>query len=57
VSDQKIYKEGLSWANFKAHVGYESMSDDVKFSKRLLIAWRELIVKTKLNSEGSFKKI
>jgi hypothetical protein len=57
----KIYKkEGLSWANFEVpyYVGYESMSDDVvKFSNAVTYNLEGAeIVKTKLNSEGSFKK-
>jgi hypothetical protein len=57
----KIYKkEGLSWANFEVpyYVGYESMSDDVvKFSNACTYNLEGAeIVKTKLNSEGSFKK-
>jgi hypothetical protein len=57
----KVYKkEGLSWANFEVpyYVGYESMSDDVvKFSNACTYNLEGAeIVKTKLNSEGSFKK-
>jgi hypothetical protein len=57
----KIYKkEGLRWANFEVpyYVGYENMSDDVvRFSDAITYNLEGLdIVKTKLNSEGSFKK-
>ncbi|TDW45839.1 transglutaminase superfamily protein [Flavobacterium sp. 270] len=56
----KIYKkEGLSWANQKVsyYVGYENLNDDsVKFSDAVTYNLENgAIVKTKLNSEGSFK--
>jgi hypothetical protein len=59
-SELKYIKEGLSWANFEVpyYVGYESMSDDVvKFSNAVTYNLEDEIVKTKLNSEGSFKKM
>jgi hypothetical protein len=57
----KIYKkEGLSWANFEVpyYVGYEDMNDEsVKFSNVVTYNIEDgTVVKTKLNSEGSFKK-
>lgn len=57
----KIYKkEGLKWANFEVpyYVGYENYGDDVvKFSSAVTYNLVDgLIVKTKLNNEGSFKK-
>jgi hypothetical protein len=57
----KIYKkEGLSWANFEVpyYVGYENIGDDiVRFSDAITYNLEGRgIVKTKLNSEGSFKK-
>ena len=57
----KIYKkEGLSWANFEVpyYVGYEDMKDEsVKFSNCTTYNLENgNIVKTKLNSEGNFKK-
>ena len=57
----KIYKkEGLSWANFEVpyYVGYEDMKDEsVKFSSCATYNLENgNIVKTKLNSEGNFKK-
>jgi hypothetical protein len=57
----KIYKkEGLSWANFQVpyYVGYEDMKDEsVKFSNCVTYNLENgNIVKTKLNSEGNFKK-
>jgi hypothetical protein len=57
----KIYKkEGLSWANQKVsyYVGYENLNDDsVKFSDAVTYNLENgAIVKTKLNSEGNFKK-
>lgn len=57
----KIYKkEGLSWANFEVpyYVGYEEMKDEsVKFSNCVTYNLESgSIVKTKLNSEGTFKK-
>ncbi|MBG6112095.1 hypothetical protein IWX84_002991 [Flavobacterium sp. CG_9.10] len=57
----KIYKkEGLNWSNFVVpyYVGYEDMNDDiVKFSNGVTYNLENgAIVKTKLNSEGSFKK-
>lgn len=56
----KIYKkEGLSWANQNVsyYVGYENMGDDVvNFSNAATYNLENgEIVKTKLNSEGSFK--
>ncbi|MBF4465856.1 DUF3857 domain-containing protein [Flavobacterium sp. LC2016-12] len=56
----KIYKkEGLSWANQKVsyYIGYENLSDDiVKFSNAATYNLENgEIVKTRLNSEGSFK--
>jgi transglutaminase-like putative cysteine protease len=57
----KIYKkEGLSWANFEVpyYIGYEEMKDEsVKFSNCVTYNLENgNIVKTKLNSEGNFKK-
>jgi len=57
----KIYKkEGLKWADFKVpyYVGYEELSNDrVKFSNAVTYNLDQgKIVKTKLNSEGTFKK-
>jgi hypothetical protein len=57
----KIYKkEGYDWANFTVpyYVGYENYSDDiVKFSNAATYNLENgSVVKTKLNSEGSFKK-
>ncbi|WP_298221572.1 DUF3857 domain-containing protein [Flavobacterium sp.] len=57
----KIYKkEGLSWANFKVpyYVAYENLPDEaVKFSNGTTYNLENgAIVKTKLNSEGNFKK-
>nr|WP_315214980.1 DUF3857 domain-containing protein [uncultured Flavobacterium sp.] len=57
----KIYKkEGLSWANFEVpyYVGYEDMNKDmVKFSNGVTYNLENgTVVKTKLNSEGSFKE-
>lgn len=57
----KIYKkEGLNWANFKVpyYVGYDNRNDDtVKFSNGITYNLENgEIVKTKLSSEGSFKK-
>jgi hypothetical protein len=57
----KIYKkEGYDWANFTLpyYVGYENYNDDtVKFSNAVTYNLENgAIVKTKLNSEGSFKK-
>lgn len=57
----KIYKkEGLSWANFKLpyYIGYENMDKDVvKFSDAVTNNLEnDKIIKTKLNSEGSFKE-
>jgi hypothetical protein len=57
----KIYKkEGYDWANFALpyYVGYENYNDDtVKFSNAVTYNLENgAIVKTKLNSEGSFKK-
>ena len=57
----KIYKkEGSDWANFTLpyYVGYENYNDDVvKFSNAATYNLENgSIVKTKLNSEGSFKK-
>ncbi|PJJ10723.1 uncharacterized protein DUF3857 [Flavobacterium sp. 1] len=57
----KIYKkEGYDWANFTVpyYVGYENYSDDVvTFSNAVTYNLvNGAIVKTKLNSEGSFKK-
>ncbi|SHL22960.1 DUF3857 domain-containing protein [Flavobacterium saccharophilum] len=56
----KIYKkEGLKWANQEVsyYVGYENLNDDtVKFSNAATYNLENgEIVKTKLNSEGSFK--
>lgn len=56
----KIYKkEGLSWANFEVpyYVGYEnSIDDSVRFSDVVTYNLENgVVVKTKLNSEGSFK--
>ncbi|OXA82449.1 protein of unknown function [Flavobacterium aquidurense] len=56
----KIYKkEGLKWANQKVsyYVGYENLNDDtVNFSNAATYNLENgEIVKTKLNSEGSFK--
>ncbi|WP_166924710.1 DUF3857 and transglutaminase domain-containing protein [Flavobacterium poyangense] len=56
----KIYKkEGLSWANQRVsyYVGYENLKDDkVAFSKAVTYNLENgAIVKTKLDSEGSFK--
>ncbi|MCP2027938.1 transglutaminase-like putative cysteine protease [Flavobacterium sp. HSC-32F16] len=56
----KIYKpEGLSWANQKVsyYAGYENLNDDsVNFSNAVTYNLEKgSIVKTKLNSEGSFK--
>ncbi|MES2575156.1 MAG: DUF3857 domain-containing protein [Bacteroidota bacterium] len=56
----KIYKpEGLSWANQKVsyYVGYENLNDDtVRFSNSVTYNLEDgVIVKTKLNSEGTFK--
>jgi hypothetical protein len=57
----KIYKkEGLSWANFEVpyYVGYDDLKDEtVKFSNCVTYNLENgTIVKTKLNSEGTFKK-
>lgn len=57
----KIYKkEGLKWANHQVHyyVGYENYNDDVvNFSKAITYNLENgIIVKTKLDNEGSFKK-
>ena len=57
----KIYKkEGSDWANFTLpyYVGYEHYNDDVvKFSNAATYNFENgSVVKTKLNSEGSFKK-
>ena len=57
----KIYKsDGLKWANFKVpyYVGYENLTDDrIKFSNGVTYNLENGgIVKTKLNSEGTFKK-
>jgi hypothetical protein len=57
----KIYKkEGYDWANFSVpyYVGYENYSDDVvAFSNAVTYNLvNGAIVKTKLNSEGTFKK-
>ena len=57
----KIYKkEGYDWANFTVpyYVGYENYKDDnVTFSSAVTYNLvNGSIVKTKLNSEGSFKK-
>lgn len=57
----KIYKkEGYDWANFMVpyYVGYENYNDDtVAFSSAATYNLvNGSIVKTKLNSEGSFKK-
>jgi hypothetical protein len=56
----KIYKkEGLSWANFEVpyYVGYENSNDDsVRFSDAVTYNLENgAVVRTKLNSEGSFK--
>ncbi|PBJ06605.1 DUF3857 domain-containing protein [Flavobacterium sp. ACN6] len=56
----KIYKpEGLKWANQEVsyYVGYENLNDDsVKFSNAVTYNLENgAVVKTKLNSEGSFK--
>jgi len=56
----KIYKkEGLSWANQTAYyyVGYENVNDDkVRFSSAVTYNLEDgKIVKTKLESEGTFK--
>jgi len=57
----KIYKkEGLSWANQKVnfYIGYESLNDDrVDFSDAITYNLENgKIIKTKLESEGTFKK-
>ncbi|REG96324.1 DUF3857 domain-containing protein [Flavobacterium aquicola] len=57
----KIYKkEGYDWANFTVpyYVGYENYNDDVvAFSNAVTYnVVNGTIVKTKLNSEGTFKK-
>ncbi len=57
----KIYKkEGLSWANFEIpyYVGYENLNDEsLKFSNGVTYNLENnVVVKTKLNNEGSFKK-
>ena len=57
----KIYKkEGLGWGNYKVpyYVGYEKLNNDVlKFSNGITYNLENgAVVKTKLNSEGSFKK-
>ncbi len=57
----KIYKkEGLKWANQQVsyYVGYENHNDDVvEFSKAITYNLENgVVVKTKLNSEGVFKK-
>ena len=57
----KIYKkEGLTWANFKVpyYVGFESLNNEtVKFyNGNTYNLENGSIIKTKLNSEGSFKK-
>jgi hypothetical protein len=57
----KIYKpEGLKWANFEVpyYVGYENILDDrIKFSDGVTYNLENgQIVKTRLNSEGTFKK-
>jgi len=57
----KIYKkEGYNWANFTVpyYVGYENYNDDmVTFSDAVTYNLENgAIVKTKLNSEGTFKK-
>nr|WP_315198329.1 DUF3857 domain-containing protein [uncultured Flavobacterium sp.] len=57
----KIYKkEGYDWANFTVpyYVGYENYNDDtVAFSSAVTYNLENgSIIKTKLNSEGSFKK-
>lgn len=56
----KIYKkEGLSWANFEVpyYIGYENLSDEMlSFSDAVTYNLEGgAVVKTKLNSEGSFK--
>ncbi|GGA64368.1 hypothetical protein GCM10008015_01600 [Flavobacterium palustre] len=57
----KIYKkEGLDWANFEVpyYVGYQNLSDEmVRFSDGITYNIENgSIVKTKLNSEGTFKE-
>ncbi|MET0760480.1 MAG: DUF3857 domain-containing protein [Flavobacterium sp.] len=57
----KIYKkEGLNWADYQVpyYVGYENLSDEVvKFTSGMTYNLEDgVIIKTKLNSEGSFKK-
>ena len=57
----KIYKkEGLKWADFKVpyYIGYESLEEDrISFSDAVTYNLENgQIVKTKLNSEGRFKK-
>lgn len=57
----KIYKkEGLSWANFEVpyYVAYEDLKNEsVNFSNAVTYNLENgTIIKTKLNSEGSFKK-
>lgn len=56
----KIYKkEGLEWANFEVpyYIGYQNLSDEtVRFSDAITYNIENgSIVKTKLNSEGTFK--
>jgi Domain of Unknown Function with PDB structure (DUF3857) len=56
----KIYKTGgLSWANQKVpyYVGYDNLNDDiVRFSSAVTYNLEDgIIVKTKLNNEGTFK--
>ncbi|MBA0884154.1 DUF3857 domain-containing protein [Flavobacterium undicola] len=56
----KIYKkEGLEWANFEVpyYIGYQNLSDEmVRFSDGITYNIENgSIVKTKLNSEGTFK--
>ncbi len=57
----KIYKtEGLTWADFQVpfYIGYENLNKDkVKFSDAVTYNLEnDKIIKTKLNSEGSFKR-
>ncbi|AOZ98668.1 DUF3857 domain-containing protein [Flavobacterium commune] len=57
----KIYKkEGLDWANFEVpyYIGYQNISDEtVSFSDGITYNIENgSIVKTKLNSEGTFKE-